>query len=116
MHGNVSGSVLLGPEQVTGDEPSTPAATFLSQNWPNPFNPSTTIAFGLRDRGRVSLRIYDAAGRLVASLVDEIRPAGRYEENWDGTDGAGSAAASGVYFYRLHAGAFEATRKMILLR
>jgi len=122
IHGNVSGYAVLGPEMVTGGDPMpSPGATFLAQNWPNPFNPGTTIAFGLKEGGHVKLSIYDAAGRLVAVLVDETRPAGSYSETWDGTisgsNGAGgSRAASGVYFYRLNANGFEATRKMILLR
>jgi flagellar hook assembly protein FlgD len=102
---------------ITGDEPMpVPDATFLAQNFPNPFNPSTTIEFGLKEGGHVSLRIYDAAGRLVRSLIDESRPAGRYSVDWDGKDRIGGRAASGVYFYRLMAGSFLETRKMVLLR
>jgi hypothetical protein len=117
VHGNVSGYVLLRPDEVTGDDvPATPVASYLSQNYPNPFNPATTIRFGLTARATVSLRIYDAAGRLVRVLVGEPRDAGRYSEDWDGRDNAGRSVASGVYFYRLQAGAFEQTRKMVLLR
>ena len=116
-HGNGSLFAVLGPAEVTGDEPvPVPDATFLAQNVPNPFNPSTTIAFGLKERSRVSLRIYDAAGRLVATLLDGTRPAGRYSIEWDGRGADGVNAASGVYFYRLRAGTFEETKKMILLR
>jgi hypothetical protein len=117
IHDNVSSYVLLGPNDVTGDEaPETPPASYLSQNYPNPFNPSTTIRFGLRVRAPVSLRIYDAAGRLVRVLVEEPRDAGRYSEDWNGLDNAGRAVASGMYFYKLKAGMFEETRKMVLLR
>jgi hypothetical protein len=115
IHGNESPFAVTGPGEVTGDDPM-PSATYLEQNFPNPFNPSTTIAFGLKKGGHVSLRIYDAAGRLVSVLVNESRPAGRYEEIWNGTDTAGGTAASGVYFYLLEAGAFKETRKMVLLR
>ncbi len=117
VHGNVGeySSLCLG--QVTGDEPAPlPAATFLAQNFPNPFNPVTSIAFGLEDSGRVSLKIYDAAGRLVAVLVDGTRPAGRYTAAWNGKDRNGRPAASGIYFYRLTTGDFKRTRKMTLLR
>jgi flagellar hook assembly protein FlgD len=62
------------------------------------------------------VRIYDAAGRLVRTLVDGARPAGRYSELWDGLDSRGGAVASGIYFYRLDAGAFTQTKKMVLLR
>jgi hypothetical protein len=117
VHGNVSEYVLLGPNDVTGDEtPATPMASFLSQNYPNPFNPATTIRFGVKESGHVSLRIYDVNGRLVRVLVDERREPGRYEERWDGLDDASRETASGIFFYRLVAGSFEETKKMVLLR
>lgn len=117
VHGNVSDYVLLGPGEVTGDEtPETPIASYLSQNYPNPFNPVTMIRFGIEARGDVHLRIYDPAGRLMRTLVDEPREAGHYTEEWDGRDNAGRAVASGVYFYKLEAGRFEETKKMVLLR
>jgi hypothetical protein len=117
IHGNVSGYATLGPDMITGDGPgSVPDATFLAQNFPNPFNPATTIEFGLSESAHVSLRIYDAAGRLVSVLIDEPRPAGRYSAAWDGKDQYNGPVSSGVYFYRLRTGEFEETRKMILLR
>ncbi len=117
VHGNEGSFSLLLPNEVTGDEPAvTPAATFLAQNFPNPFNPATTIAFGLKESGHVSLRIYDAAGRLVATLIDESRLAGQYATVWNGKDQHGISAASGVYFYRLSTGTMIETRKMIMLR
>ncbi len=114
VHGNESSYVLLAPGDVTDDE--TPRANFLSQNYPNPFNPSTSIRFGLKEAADVDLRIYDAAGRLVRVLVDEQRKAGAYDELWNGRDNEGREVASGIYFYRLEAGAFMQTRKMVLLR
>jgi hypothetical protein len=117
IHGNVSEYVLLGPGDVTGDEtPETPLASYLSQNYPNPFNPVTMIRFGLDSRGTVSLRIYDPAGRLVRTLVDEPLEAGHYTEEWDGRDREGRSVASGMYFYKLQAGTFKETKKMVLLR
>jgi hypothetical protein len=117
VHGNVSGYVPIGLEMVTDAEsPEIPAASYLSQNYPNPFNPVTRIAFGLKERSPMSLRIYDAAGRLVRVLVEEPRDAGRYVEEWNGRDNEGRIAQSGVYFYKLDAGAFEETKKMVLLR
>jgi hypothetical protein len=117
VHGNESGFALLGPDDVSGDDvPRVPETSYLSQNYPNPFNPTTRIVFGLSGPESVSLRIYDAAGRLVRALVDEARPAGHYTEIWDGLDGGGRNVSSGVYFYRLDAGAFTQTRKMIMLR
>jgi predicted lipoprotein with Yx(FWY)xxD motif len=117
VHGNESPFAVLAPEEISGDDPMPlPDATFLAQNFPNPFNPITNIAFGLKEQGHVSLRIYGAAGRLVATLIDESRPAGQYAALWNGKDRNGSFAASGVYFYRLTTKEFEDTKKMILLR
>jgi hypothetical protein len=117
IHGNESLFAIFGPDMVTGDDPMpVPDATFLAQNFPNPFNPNTTITFGLKQQGHVCLRIYDAAGRLVASLLEESRPAGNYTAEWNGRGESGNPLSSGVYFYRLTAGDFEETRKMILLR
>jgi hypothetical protein len=117
VHGNESGFALLRPEDVTGtDTPKAPEASYLAQNYPNPFNPMTRIAFGLSAPGRVSLRIYDASGRLVRTIVEENRSAGHYVEIWDGRGVRGEEMASGVYFYRLDTGVFTERRKMILLR
>ena len=104
-------------EYGTGVEnPGAPGAFYLAQNFPNPFNPTTRITFGLKAPAAVSLRIYDASGRLVRVLVAETRAAGQCAELWDGRDSRGSAVASGMYFYRLDAGTFAQTRKMILVR
>jgi hypothetical protein len=117
IHGNESAFAVFSPGMVTGDDPApVPLETFLGQNFPNPFNPVTAIAFGIREPGHVSLRIYDAAGRLVTTLIDEARPAGRYTTEWTGKSADGTESASGVYFYKLKTMEFEKTRKMILLR
>ncbi|UCF04173.1 MAG: T9SS type A sorting domain-containing protein [bacterium] len=116
-HGNESPCSLIGPDGITGGpNPEVPAATFLAQNYPNPFNPATTIRFGLREAGHVNISIYDAAGRLVRVLLDESREAERYELTWNGRDNAGNPVASGIYFYRLAAESYYATKKMLLLR
>jgi hypothetical protein len=117
IHGNESGFALLTPDGVTGtDTPKAPEASYLAQNYPNPFNPTTRITFGLSAPGHVSLKIYDAAGRLVRALVSNERQAARYVETWDGLDSSGRAVASGIYFYRLDSGAFTETKKMALTR
>ena len=91
----------------------------LDQNFPNPFNPVTTIAFTLRDAARVRLCVYDIAGRLVRVLEEGVFDAGRREVVWDGKDGAGGRVASGVYFCGLEvagaAGVAE-TKKMVIIR
>jgi len=95
-----------------------PKAFSLSQNSPNPFNPSTTISFAVAEgsNGKVSLKIYDLRGALIRTLIDEVRTPGTYQVFWDGTDNRGQATASGIYFYRMQAGDFVMTRKMVLLR
>jgi len=107
-------------QSTTGiDEPlaaPVPERLTLAENRPNPFNPSTTIAFALPQPGRASLRVYDMKGRLVKTLVDESLPAGGHSAAWDGSDVSGGNAASGVYLYELRAGGERLTRRMLLLK
>lgn len=98
---------------AAGDAPS---ATRLAQNVPNPFNPSTSIAFTLSTREHVTVAVYDANGRLVRTLVDEVRHAGVHDVPWDGRDARGQSVSSGVYFYRMTAGGISESRKMTLLK
>ena len=83
----------------------------LEQNYPNPFNPSTVITFDLPERSHVRLTVYDVTGRVVAELFNGERGAGHYSQVWN----AGNVA-SGMYFFRLEAGQFHATRRMMLVR
>jgi len=116
-NGGRSGFAAVPLQDLTGTEGSgAPKATYLSQNYPNPFNPITRVAFGLSAPAYVSLRIYDASGRLVRVLLSDGRRAGNYEESWNGRDSNGRSAASGIYFYRLDVGSFTKTKKMVLLR
>jgi hypothetical protein len=92
-------------------------AFHLQQNTPNPFNPATVIEFAVPEAGPVALRIYDPTGKVVRTLVDRTyERAVRESVSWDGRDEAGKLVPSGVYFYRLEAGATSATRKMLLLK
>ena len=93
-----------------------PADFGLGQNYPNPFNSSTLIRFDLAEAGPVELAVYNLAGQQVAVLVDGVQGAGSYAVHWDGRAAAGGALASGMYLYRLRAGAAVQTRKMLLLR
>jgi hypothetical protein len=92
-------------------ESSLPEEFSLSQNYPNPFNPSTAIMFSLSQKVRATLRVYDMLGREVATLVDDERAAGNYSVIWDA-----GRHASGIYFYRLVAGDFVQTRKLMLVK
>jgi hypothetical protein len=98
-----------------GAGPLAPA-NGLAQNYPNPFNPQTTIAFSLAQRANVHLAIYDVNGALVHTLVNGVRPAGPSSASWDGRDMNGALVSSGVYFYKLVAGGFTQTKKMVLLK
>ena len=93
-----------------------PAAYKLSQNYPNPFNPMTTIRYDMKDKGLVTVRIYDVAGRLVRTLVDEVKDAGAYSAIWDGRNNIGAVVASGIYFYKMETAGFQATKKLVMLR
>jgi len=100
---------------VSGDELPCSFAVYPAR--PNPFNPTTRLAFDLPEPGQVSLHIFDASGRLVRMLLDEAsKDAGRHAELWDGHDDAGRSAASGVYFYRVKSGGKAVTRRMVLLK
>jgi photosystem II stability/assembly factor-like uncharacterized protein len=83
----------------------------LSQNYPNPFNPSTSLQYAIGSRQFVTLKVFDLLGREVATLVNEEKPAGEYEVEFDGSD-----ITSGIYFYQLIAGEFTETKKMILIK
>jgi hypothetical protein len=106
-----------------GDEaPSIPVAFELSQNYPNPFNPSTTIKFTLPSRQdgggelATTLKIYNVLGEVVKTLADEPMAPGTHHIIWDGKDDQGTQVASGIYFYRLRAGDFQDTKKMVLMK
>jgi subtilisin-like proprotein convertase family protein len=103
-----------GLTDVSGGE--LPRQLALADNYPNPFNPATTIQFELPRALRVDLAVYDVSGRRLATLVSEQLPAGRHRINWLGQDDQGRAVASGTYFYRLHADGRTLTRKMLLLK
>jgi parallel beta-helix repeat protein len=100
----------------TGVDDAVPTRYALGRNLPNPFNPSTRIAYDVpAPGGRVELCIYNAAGALVRRVVDEVAEPGRHTALWDGTSELGRHVSSGVYFYRLTARGFTAQRKMVLL-
>lgn len=88
----------------------------LSQNFPNPFNPSTTLLYNLSEQVDVTLTVYDITGRTVAILVNQTRLAGHYEAHWNGMDEMGKPVSSGMYFAKLQAGQYTSIVKMVYLR
>lgn len=100
----------------TDDDVAVPAETRLIRNLPNPFHPPTTIEYELAQPGRVTLRVFDVAGRQIRTLAQGPLPAGRFTAVWDGRNETGEALPSGVYFYRLSVDGKQATRSMVLTR
>ena len=97
-------------------EVQIPVEYYLSQNYPNPFNPTTTIQYQIPKDCKVSLIIYNMLGQKVRSLVDDNQIAGYYTAKWDSKNDNGVNLSSGIYFYRIHAGKFIKTKKMLLLQ
>jgi photosystem II stability/assembly factor-like uncharacterized protein len=98
------------------DHQVTPKAYALERNYPNPFNPTTTIRYSVPVDSRVVIRVYNVLGQEVRTLVNEVRSAGRHEVVWDARDDAGKSVATGLYLYRLEAKGFSQVRKMMLIK
>ncbi len=101
---------------IIDDSHPLPKSIELYQNYPNPFNPSTTISFSLPERSDIDLSVFNLIGQNVATLVAENMTAGHHVVIWDGTDSNGDLVASGIYFYRIRAGSYTATKKMLVLK
>jgi hypothetical protein len=108
-------ALVLTLDRATVDVPAVaetvPTVPCLYQNYPNPFNPVTNFKFSIANCQLTILKVYDVLGREVATLVDEVKQPGTYEVQWDASD-----VASGMYYFRLQAGSFVETRKLVLLR
>lgn len=102
------------PESINTD--MLPTSFRLYTNYPNPFNPTTTISYDLPQSLQVRLAVYNILGQRVVLLVDDRQAAGHYEIAWDGRDGRGQSVASGMYFYKIEAGDFVQSKKMMLLK
>ncbi|MEW6411715.1 MAG: T9SS type A sorting domain-containing protein [Candidatus Zixiibacteriota bacterium] len=113
-----SAQLVIGNDGYAAGEVSSalPNQFGLSQNFPNPFNPTTSIRFALPQACHVELVVYNMLGQKVRTLVDQRMDAGHQLVEWDGRDGGGQQVASGVYFYRLNAADFSQTKKMMLLK
>ena len=101
---------------VSNENQVNPVITELKGNYPNPFNPNTTIRFSLKERGKVSIDIYNILGQKVKTLVNGDLPAGVHNLSWNGLDENKRPVASGVYFYKMQSGSYSNTRKMILMK
>ena len=98
------------------DDTAPVLTTELKGNYPNPFNPETTIRFSTKEAGPVALEIYNVKGQLVKKLVNEDKAAGNHTVVWNGTDQNNRPVSTGVYFYKMHAGKYSSTRKMIMMK
>ena len=111
------GLVIIRNDLATTSVPPREARRYRSKNYPNPFNPRTSISFRLPAAASVTLRIYDLSGRLTRSLLEgEIRGSGSHEVAWDGLDASGRSVAAGVYCYRIEAGGWSESRRMMLVK
>jgi len=99
------------PDNLISINPDIPKEYYLDQNYPNPFNPVTKIRYDLPFDGKVNIRIYDINGRLIFTLINENKTAGRYEMEFNGDN-----LSSGVYYYKIESGSFYQVRKMILIK
>ena len=113
---DVAGNTTTCDPVVTTVSSEVPEAFDLAPNYPNPFNPTTRIAFKLAEASDLRLAVYDALGREVALLVSDQMEAGSYEVEWEGTDASGRVLPSGVYLYRMEAGSFSQSRTMTLVK
>ncbi len=111
------GPINISPTGIKDSDPNNIPASFeLAQNFPNPFNPTTSIKFGLPAKSHANIKVYNLLGQEIAILVDQELPAGTYTAEWDGRDKNNTEVASGIYFYKLVAGDFIDTKKMMLVK
>jgi len=95
---------------------AVPTEFALAQNYPNPFNPSTTIKYQIANEGNVSLDVWNLQGQKIRTLIAKEQKAGYYSVVWDGRNEAGQTVSSGLYLYRVQAGSFVATHKMLMIK
>ena len=95
---------------------NTPVSFQLFQNFPNPFNPQTSIQFRIPEMTRVTLKVYDILGHEIITLNDGLKPAGTYQIKWNGRNNCGEKVTSGVYIYKIQAGECVEVKKMVLLQ
>jgi hypothetical protein len=111
-----SGGPQTEEDEELGAQASWPMNFALGQSYPNPLHERTTIAYQLPIESPVSLKIYNVAGQVVRELASGKQKPGYYKASWDGKDGSGRQVSSGIYFYRLDAGGFTKTNKLVVVR
>jgi hypothetical protein len=116
VYGQLRDPMVFSGEAMPDDPNRLPSTYALNQNFPNPFNPTTTIRFALPTSASVRINIYNVAGQLVRTGVNEPYAAGFHQYVWNGTDNNGNRVASGVYFYEMKAGGFREVKKMVMLK
>jgi hypothetical protein len=114
-HSTVEIPVNLTP-LANADNNAIPIVTTLQKNYPNPFNPETTIRYSLSEAGPIKLDVYNIKGQLVRKLVNEPKAAGNYTVVWNGKDEQGMNVSSGIYFYRMQTKNYSSTQKMMLMK
>ncbi len=108
--------VVNGTVALVAAGSNLPTQFALDQNYPNPFNPDTKISLALPKNAHVQLTVFNVLGQAVKTLVDQDMAAGTHEVTWDGRNSDGTQVSSGIYFYRISAGDFSATKKMMMLK
>ena len=98
------------------DEVAVPLTTKLNKNYPNPFNPQTTISYVLQQKKHVTIDVYNILGQKIITLVDEEKNPGRHQVVWDGSNDKGSKVASGIYLYRMITPEYRESKKMLYLK
>ena len=105
-----------GGVELAGVNPLGPKVYYLGQSYPNPSKGALRIAYALPRESQVRLNVYNVSGQLVRSLKNETQKPGSYQVTWDGKDQNGRMVASGVYLYRMEAGDFRKTQKLVVVR
>ena len=116
MYQSVNIVMITDPDNVGVDTNTGPFSFALHQNFPNPFNPSTEIRYEIPDDLLVRISVYDMAGRLIRSLINEKKATGSYSIIWDGKNNLGSGVATGVYIYSIEAGKHRQNKKAVFIK
>jgi hypothetical protein len=101
---------------VSADGNNLPRTFELTNNYPNPFNPSTNLQFAVPKQGNITLAVYNVLGQRVRTLADGVYAPGQYTITWDGKDESGRTLASGIYFARLETGSIALVKKMLMMK